>query len=102
MDLNTAEERIYDWATERGIIANGKPIGQAIKTLEEVTELIAAINEGDIAGVKDAIGDVFVTLVNVAGTSGLTMGECVGAAWEEIKDRKGYLTPQGVFVKEKR
>jgi hypothetical protein len=26
--------------------------------------------------------------------------ECMRAAWEQIKDRKGTLTPDGVFVKE--
>ena len=26
--------------------------------------------------------------------------ECLGGAYNEIKDRKGYLTPEGIFVKE--
>lgn len=31
---------------------------------------------------------------------GFTLEECVNSAYEEIKDRKGTLLPNGVFVKE--
>jgi hypothetical protein len=48
----------------------------------------------------DAIGDIFVTLVMVAGCAKLDINACVAGAYEEIKDRKGYLRPDGVFVKE--
>ena len=49
---------------------------------------------------KDAIGDVFVTLVMVAGCAGLDIQACIAQAYDEIKSRKGYLRPDGVFVKE--
>lgn len=48
----------------------------------------------------DAIGDIFVTLVMVAGCAKLDINACVAQAYEAIKDCKGYLRPDGVFVKE--
>jgi hypothetical protein len=32
--------------------------------------------------------------------SGSSLRECLEGAWEEIKDRRGILLPNGVFVKE--
>jgi len=39
-------------------------------------------------------------LSHIAKTYGLTLEECVDSAYEQIKDRKGYLREDGVFVKE--
>jgi len=106
-------EKIKQWGHDRGIIKNSTPLAQSRKTIEEVHELITAcaeirvhqyVNytyqahaEGELA---DAIGDVFVTLVMVAGCAGLDIHACIAQAYLEIKDRKGYLRPDGVFVKE--
>ena len=94
------ENAVHAWGWARGIIQNGKPLGQAIKTLEETTELLDAINRGDMPDIKDAIGDVLVTLIMVCGTLGLELTPCLELAYREIKDRKGTLRPDGVFVKE--
>ena len=48
---------------------------------------------------KDGIGDVIVTLVILAEQQGLSLEECLQAAWDEIKDRKGK-TVNGTFIKE--
>jgi len=98
--IDTLTLHIKQWGEDRGIIANARPLGQAIKTLEETTELLDAINTNNSSLVADSIGDVFVTLVMVAETSGLDISECIDMAYEEIKCRKGYLTPEGVFIKE--
>ena len=106
-------EKIKQWGHDRGIIKNSTPLAQSRKTIEEVHELITACaqqqasifvspeyrasREADLA---DAIGDVFVTLVMVAGCAGLDIHACIAQAYLEIKDRKGYLRPDGVFVKE--
>jgi hypothetical protein len=94
------ENAVYAWGWARGIIQNGKPMGQAIKTLEETTELLDAINKGNLAETKDAIGDVLVTLIMVCGTLGIELTPCLELAYAEIKDRKGFLTAEGVFIKE--
>jgi hypothetical protein len=39
-------------------------------------------------------------LHNISECNGLNFFECCETAWHEIKDRKGYLTADGVFVKE--
>jgi len=48
----------------------------------------------------DAIGDVTVCLNNLCALKGWTLEECVWKAWEQIKNRKGTLLPNGCFVKE--
>lgn len=46
----------------------------------------------------------FNTLVSViahhAVYAGVSLEECQHVAWEAIKDRKGFLSPEGVFIKE--
>ena len=100
MSWSYYENEVEIWGQARGIIQNGKPIGQAIKTLEETTELLDAINKGDKEAIKDAVGDIFVTLLMQCAIQGFTATEALAAAFKQIKDRKGYLTPQGIFVKQ--
>jgi NTP pyrophosphatase (non-canonical NTP hydrolase) len=75
-------------------------MSQAIKTLEECTELLDAINRKDDAAITDAIGDIGVTLLMICAQRGVTFTECLSAAYDQIKDRKGHMTPEGVFVKD--
>lgn len=100
MSWSYYENEVEVWGHARGIIQNGKPMGQAIKTLEETTELIDAINKGDKDAIKDAVGDIFVTLLMQCAIQGFTATEALAAAFEQIKDRKGFLTPEGIFVKD--
>jgi len=93
------DKKIDTWFHDRGIIENGEPLGQAIKTLEETTELIDALHQDDTDAIKDAIGDIYITLRGVCLTSDIFLDECIALAYEEIKDRKGYLRDDGVFVK---
>jgi len=96
--LNTIE-KIKQWGADRMITKHGSSISQAIKTLEETTELLDAVNTKNRLMIKDAVGDIMVTLVMVTELEGLTMDECLDAAYEEIKDRKGYLRADGTFMK---
>jgi NTP pyrophosphatase (non-canonical NTP hydrolase) len=98
--MSNKDIHIDKWFEDRGITENGKPMAQAIKTLEETTELLDALNKNDEHEIKDAIGDIYVTLRGVCLTYGVKMDDCINQAYEEIKDRKGYLTPEGMFVKE--
>jgi len=94
-------EKIDKWFDDRGITENGKAMGQAIKTLEETTELLDAINHNDRDDIMDAIGDIYVTIRGVCKVSDFSFDECAEKAYNEIKDRTGYLTSEGVFVKDK-
>lgn len=96
------EQDIVGWGVARNLIGQtgeATRVGQQAKTEEEVRELSDAIAEDDRDAARDAIGDVYVTIVMQAQMWGLSMAECIEAAWNEIKDRKGRMI-NGVFVKE--
>ena len=96
----TVDAKIDQWFEDRGIVANGKTMSQAIKTLEETTELIDAINTNNLLEIVDAVGDIYVTLRGVCVVQGIDLTECAELAYNEIKDRKGQLRADGTFVKE--
>ena len=96
----TVDDKIDQWFEDRGIVANGKTMSQAIKTLEETTELIDAINTNNLLEIVDAVGDIYVTLRGVCKVQGIDLTFCAEAAYNEIKDRKGHLRPDGTFVRE--
>lgn len=100
MSYAEVEMKIVQWGEARGIVQNATAMSQAIKTLEETTELLAAINKKNIEETKDAVGDIVVTLIMVCAVLDINLVDCLKGAYNEIKDRKGYLTKEGVFVKE--
>jgi NTP pyrophosphatase (non-canonical NTP hydrolase) len=164
-------ELITQWGNDRFIVQNSTPFAQSKKTHEEVIELVEActcvkfysgggFHRDGLEELKDAIGDIYVTLVMVCACNetplrmdltfvsitsykkgvldwickqvpdlirdcveqntsvriiarsivcglvdlckeyGLDFVDCVEHAYEQIKDRKGYLRSDGVFVKE--
>lgn len=94
------EMLIIQWGEARGIVQNSNPRGQLKKTIEEVEELKDAIANNDIGAIKDAYGDILVTLIMGCATADIDLVQCLELAYNEIKDRKGYLNADGVFVKE--
>ena len=99
MSLDALDEKILAWGLEKGILPNPDPLSQWDKTEEEVAELRQAIYEHDIDEVKDAIGDIYVTITMQAEAWGFTMEECVQAAYDVIKRRTGKMV-DGKFVKD--
>lgn len=102
-DRNTQKafgERVAGWFRDRGLIENSTPAKQMRKLLEEVGELSGAIANNDADEFKDAVGDVCVVLAGMCAQRGVSFEECLEVAWGEIKDRKGHMGPDGVFVKE--
>jgi NTP pyrophosphatase (non-canonical NTP hydrolase) len=63
-------------------------------------ELAAATIRNNRPGIEDSIGDVMVCLVNYCALQDINLVTCIEKAYTEIKDRKGTLMPNGVFVKE--
>lgn len=100
MKYEELEQAVIGWAKDRKIIQNGTSNSQLLKAIAEMGELADAFNKGDRDGIKDGIGDVLVCLINFAEIEGLSIVDCLGLAYNEIKDRKGTLMPNGVFVKE--
>lgn len=100
MSYSMIEIDVIRWGEARHIVQNSNPRAQAIKTLEEVGELMQAIADNDREAMIDAYGDILVTLVMGCATADLDLVSCFKHAYEQIKDRKGYLSPEGIFVKE--
>lgn len=63
MNINDLNAHIIDWAKERELDTKGTVEAQAIKTVEELSELIKAICKDKKEDIIDSIGDVYVTLV---------------------------------------
>lgn len=99
-NFNMIEMDVVRWGEARGIIENSTSAAQVIKTQEEVQELVDAIASKDKAAIMDAIGDTMVTLTMIAAIEDVPLVECYNAAYEQIKNRKGYLNSDGIFIKE--
>ena len=92
-------ERIRGWASDRNLISGSAPERQFLKLIEEIGELGAGMARGNHLAVVDGIGDAFVVLTILAAQHGVDIEECIAAAWDEIKDRRGRME-NGVFIKE--
>lgn len=97
--LDELVQKIERWGADRKILAHSTGLAQFQKTLEEVDELREGLETNDREEIEDAIGDVVVTLVMVAGCTGMNFTDCVESAYNTIKDRKGVLLPNGIFQK---
>lgn len=100
-DVSGLTENIRDWHADRKITVNGNSITQCGKLVEELSELILAIQRKDKPEVIDAIGDMYVVMVAIAELEGTSMYESIESAYIEIKDRRGVLDAAGNFIREK-
>lgn len=91
---------IKQQAEDRGMIAKATPTKQVLKTIEECAELLTAIVDGDRTEIKDAIGDIVVTLVIQCKMQNLYFIDCVQSAYDVISKRTGRMI-NGQFVKDK-
>ena len=98
--MKQTEQNIKQWLEDRQITTNSTSQAQFVKTVEETGELAAGLARGDKDIIEDAIGDIIVTLIAVATLEGTTIEHCMKLAYNEIKDRKGYLNSDGIFIKE--
>ncbi len=95
--------KINEWADERNL-KQADPKIQWMRITEEVGEIRDVLlkptkfTDPQIA-LKDAIGDTLVTIIVLAHQLDLDVTECLGIAYEEIKNRKGKMV-NGTFVKE--
>lgn len=94
------EMHVVRWGEARGIVQNSDSKTQLLKAVSEMGELADAITKRDKNGIIDGIGDVLVCLTMVAAIEDVDVKKCFAYAYDQIKDRKGYLNKQGVFIKE--
>ena len=89
---------IRDWAEQRGLYNAGDPKTQTLKLMEEAGEICRAVLKKDEPEIIDGIGDCVVVLTNLAHLCDVSIEECIEAAYNEIKDRKGKMD-NGTFKK---
>ena len=89
---------VVEWAEQKGILENGTVEKQAFKTLEECGELVLAVGQKNIHEIKDAIGDILVTLIIQAEMQNVSLEDCLQQAYDVISKRKGKMI-NGTFVK---
>ena len=97
--MELIKHEVEMWAKDKGILDNATPIKQALKTQEEVTELLNAIVDNDRAEIIDAIGDIMVTLIIQAKMQNLDLFECLQSAYNVISKRTGKMV-NGQFLKD--
>lgn len=95
-------DKINEWADSRGLKQADSKI-QWMRITEEVGEIRDVLLKPTKftepqAALKDAIGDTLVTIIVLAHQLDLDVTECLGIAYEEIKNRKGKMV-NGTFVK---
>ena len=100
MTYPIVELEVIRWAEARGIIPNATTKSQLLKAVSELGELADAEGKGEVNAIKDAVGDVMVCLINYCALRDINLVECLNLAFQQIKDRKGRLMPDGTFVKE--
>ena len=100
MSYADIEIKVIQWSEARKIIPNSTPYAQSMKAVEEINELVDALQKGDKYEAIDAVGDTVVCLINVCALLDVNLTDCLKAAYEQIKDRKGYMNEQGIFVKQ--
>jgi len=115
MNYEQLEEKVNQWAADKGILGKATALTQLGKTQEELDETRQALlaleftKEDDhdnqlkrsevLAEVEDGIGDMLVTIIICAKLAGLNSVECLEAAYNVIKTRTGKME-NGVFVKD--
>lgn len=100
MSYAETELKVIRWSEDRKIIPNSTPFAQSIKAVEEINELVDALRDGNKAEAIDAVGDTVVCLINVCALLDVNLTDCLAHAYEQIKDRKGFMNEQGIFVKQ--
>ena len=100
MSYADVEMKIIQWSEARKIIPNSTPDTQLLKMMSELGELADATIKKDHDGIVDGVGDVMVCLVNYCALQDINLVTCMESAYSEIKNRKGTLMPNGVFVRE--
>lgn len=100
MSYAEVELQIIRWAEARKIIPNSNPETQLLKAMSELGELADATIKKDRDAIVDAVGDVMVCLVNYCALQDLNLVDCMEVAYDQIKNRRGTLLSNGLFVKE--
>lgn len=100
MSYAEIEMKVIQWSEKRKIIPNSTPLAQWKKAAEELDELKDALRKNDLNEAIDAVGDTVVCLINICALLDINLTDCLEAAYLQIKDRRGFMNAEGIFVKE--
>ena len=100
MSYAAVEIKIIQWSEARKIIPNSTPEVQLLKAMSEMGELADATIKKDRETIVDSVGDVMVCLINYCALQDIQLVDCMEVAYDQIKNRKGILLPNGVFQKD--
>jgi len=100
MSYAQVEMKIIQWAEARKIIPNSTAEVQLLKAISEMGELADATIKNDQEAIVDSVGDVMVCLINYCALQDLNLVDCMEIAYDQIKNRRGTLLPNGVFQKD--
>jgi NTP pyrophosphatase (non-canonical NTP hydrolase) len=102
MKFDELIKNVKEWADAKDILKSENAPKQLMKVMEELGETAGAIAKNKAtAEIMDGIGDTFVTLIILSYQLGLEPTDCLDAAYNEIKNRKGN-TVNGVFIKDEK
>ena len=97
--FHNIQANVRKWAREKGLDGPDGLARQVEKLEEEVYEVALEVISQDKEKAKMELGDCLVVCTIIAMKLGSNVEECMGMAYEKIKNRKGK-TEGGVFVKE--
>ena len=100
MSYASVEMKILQWSEARKIIPNSTPETQLLKAMSEKGELADATIKNDEEAIVDSVGDVMVCLINYCALQDINLIDCMEVAYDQIKNRRGILLPNGVFKKD--
>ncbi len=98
-DFELIQSYIYKWAEDKDLLHEENVFAQLDKVKEEVGEIEQELIDDNLHNLRLELGDGFVTLIILSYQKGLHPVDCLKAAWDKIKNRKGK-TIGGNFVKE--
>tara|TARA_A100001201_G_scaffold140946_1_gene135179 strand:+ start:197 stop:523 length:327 start_codon:yes stop_codon:yes gene_type:complete len=100
------ENKVNEWAEEKGIFQKSSALKQISKTQEELLETLQALVVYEFAPlqknlneVEDGIGDMLVTIIILSKMVGVDSVACLESAYNVIKERTGKMV-NGLFVKD--
>lgn len=90
-------DKTIQWHRDRNLIDGSDDKAQVLKLVQELGELSDSVCKGE--DIMDDIGDMLVIMINICERNSVDMEDCLGVAYDEIKDRKGRMV-DGIFIKE--
>lgn len=90
-------DKTIQWHKDRNLIDGSDDKAQVLKLVQELGELSDSVCKGE--DIMDDIGDMLVIMINICERNSVDMEDCLGVAYDEIKDRKGRML-DGIFIKE--